>query len=243
MNPFESEVYLRERWSPDPGDRYYLHFTDLLVALKRLRVENLRSVLDFGCGGSPYRGLFSDALYLRADLPGRSGIDHEIRDGGVPSLASGAVESVLSSQVLEHVPSPEKYLRECHRVLVPGGRLILSTHGFFEEHACPTDYYRWTGDGLRLLLENNGFAVERVYKLTTQARFVAHFLQSYFYLLKTGRKDLAKLGIAVADRGLRRFLPSIHRWLDTQFAAHGVVEEPAPRHDLYLGLLVDAVKT
>ncbi len=62
-------------------------------------------------------------------------------------------------RVLEHVWDIDWYLRECHRLLVPGGWLILSTHGVWPYHPHPTDYRRWTGDGLQAELESRGLKV------------------------------------------------------------------------------------
>jgi SAM-dependent methyltransferase len=61
---------------------------------------------------------------------------------------------VVSFQVLEHVWDINWYLRECCRLLRPGGWLLLSTHGVWPYHPHLTDYRRWTGDGLRAELES-----------------------------------------------------------------------------------------
>src|ERR1700719_4618502 len=42
-------------------------------------------------------------------------------------LADSSVELVVSFETIEHVPSPATFLDECARILVPGGRLIVST--------------------------------------------------------------------------------------------------------------------
>ena len=41
-------------------------------------------------------------------------------------IGSRSVDLVVSLETLEHCPDPAYFLRELHRVLVPGGRLILS---------------------------------------------------------------------------------------------------------------------
>jgi SAM-dependent methyltransferase len=60
------------------------------------------------------------------------------------------------------VAEPRTYLDECHRVLRPGGRLLLSTHGIMTYHRDPDDYWRWTGAGLRREMERAGFEVLRM---------------------------------------------------------------------------------
>ena len=68
---------------------------------------------------------------------------------------------MLSTQVLEHVSDPRLYLAEAFRVLRPGGRMLLSTHGTFSYHPDPVDYWRWTCAGLRRIVVAEGFEVER----------------------------------------------------------------------------------
>jgi SAM-dependent methyltransferase len=73
-----------------------------------------------------------------------------------------AFDAVVSTQVLEHVADPALYLREANRVLKPGGRLLLSTHGTFPYHPDPDDYWRWTGAGLRKAVTDAGLHVVRL---------------------------------------------------------------------------------
>jgi hypothetical protein len=69
------EIYLQQRLHPGPGDDLYLHLSDLRLAMNRVADDKAMRVLDFGCGGSPYRSLFPAAEYLRADLPGTPQVD------------------------------------------------------------------------------------------------------------------------------------------------------------------------
>ncbi len=123
-----------------------------------------RRALDFGAGDSPYAQHFAarGIELLRADVgtprPGVVQIDEQ----GRTPLPEGFVHAVVSTQVLEHVADVQTYLREAHRVLAPDGLLYLSTHGAFILHRHPTDFRRWTVDGLRLELEAAGFVVENM---------------------------------------------------------------------------------
>jgi SAM-dependent methyltransferase len=121
-------------------------------------------VLDFGCGSRPYRALLERRFrrYVSADLPGNDAADLELGPASALPAGDGAFDCVFSSQVLEHVESPEAYLREAARVTRPGGSLILSTHGTWVYHPDPVDYWRWTRAGLVRIVEAAGFEVRRV---------------------------------------------------------------------------------
>ena len=81
------------------------------------------------------------------------------RSGGpieaIPA-ADASFDVVLCAQVLEHVDDPPRGIAELHRVLRPGGRVLLSTHGTMVYHPNPVDLWRWTGAGLERLFATNG---------------------------------------------------------------------------------------
>lgn len=100
-----------------------------------------------------------------------------ISDDGLLPLPDASVDLVLSTQVLEHAADPQVYVRECARVLRPGGKLLLSTHGVMFYHPDPEDYWRWTPAGLAVLLGDAGLIVTRqegVLGLTAAGLTLAH---------------------------------------------------------------------
>lgn len=135
------------------------------------------TVLDLGCGSSPYRGAFGAVEYLRADLGRVEGLDLVVGDDGSVPLPDDSVDLVLSTQVLEHTDDPQAYVEECARVLKPGGRMLLTTHGLMYYHPDPEDYWRWTPAGLELLLGRAGLDVRRlegIVGLTAAGLTLAH---------------------------------------------------------------------
>ena len=137
--------------------------------------------------------------------------------------------------MLYHVQNPMKYLHECYRVLKPGGYLVLTTHGTYEDHACPHDYWRWTVFGLQRIVEEAGFKVRAVKKATTGPR-AAVFLseREQWELNFTSHRlydGLLSFGIRVGRRlGSRR----LHEAADRSFPNHRVVDGNQDGHKLYL---------
>jgi SAM-dependent methyltransferase len=168
-----SADYDRQRHSPRPGDPFYVHLKDLASALEpRLRRAS-GSWLDFGSGSSPYRAFAPGVELLRADLPDHPEApapDFLIEPGRPCPAGDERFDGILSTQVLEHVPDPGFYLRDAHRMLRPGGELLLTTHGVWPEHRCPIDVGRWTAEGLRSEVAAAGFDVTEVVPLSCGVR-------------------------------------------------------------------------
>lgn len=123
-----------------------------------------QTLVDLGCGSMPYREIYEPLAghYIGVDLPENLGADLHISQSGQVPLDDASVDIVLSSQVLEHVPAPQVYLEEAYRLLKPGGLLFLSTHGYWMYHPDPTDFWRWTREGLRKEIEQAGFRIEHI---------------------------------------------------------------------------------
>jgi SAM-dependent methyltransferase len=155
-----------ERLYPPASSRIYWHLTRLRQEIERIIASYVASrakglLLDYGCGNMPYRRLFEDhvASYVGCDFPGNEIADRLLNSARELPFAAETADYVLSTQVLEHVDNPDSYLRECWRVLSTDGLLILSTHGVWQYHPDPTDYWRWTSQGLKRIVEDIGFTV------------------------------------------------------------------------------------
>lgn len=115
----------------------------------------------------------------------------------MPQVPSHHYDTVVCHQVLEHLPDPGRALAEFRRVLVPGGRLIVSAPHLSRLHELPHDYFRYTPNGLRVLLERAGFADAQVGTYGGPCSFLHHQLSFVFPGLVAGVPLLGTAAIAV----------------------------------------------
>lgn len=116
-------------------------------------------VLDAGSGdGERYKKFFNFDKYIKLDINQDSGADII---GSVEniSLESNSVDSVVSTQVLEHVKNPQKAVSEFYRVLKSEGYCLVTAPQLNELHEEPHDYFRFTKYGLEEIFNHAGFKI------------------------------------------------------------------------------------
>lgn len=69
---------------------------------------------------------------------------------------------IICNAVLEHVANPEEIMAEFARVLRDGGILYLGLPFLQPEHKDPTDFQRYTADGLIALAARHHFSAQKV---------------------------------------------------------------------------------
>jgi SAM-dependent methyltransferase len=135
----------------------------IIVALERARRHARGVLLDVGCGWFPFTGLFEGRVerYLGVDLRssrflGDRSPDAYARGEALP-FRDSSMDTVLSLSVLTYLPEPGTLIAEAHRVLKPGGTLLLEFSQMVPIHDEPHDYFRFTRYGAAYLLERAGF--------------------------------------------------------------------------------------
>ena len=103
------------------------------------------SILDLGCGPGHLPLLLCEAIdgatVLGVDLaasmielaeahrlrsPHRDRVSYQVADAkALGDLATGSFDAVVSNSLLHHIPEPSGFLRECARLVRPGGTLLV----------------------------------------------------------------------------------------------------------------------
>jgi SAM-dependent methyltransferase len=123
------------------------------------RVQLREPIVEFGSmqveAGQPndLRPLFAGRTFIGTDLRPGSGVDR-IEDLRALQFADGEVGTALCLDTLEHCADPIAAARELHRVVTgDGGICVISSVMLIGIHAYPSDYWRFTPEGFRVLLE------------------------------------------------------------------------------------------
>lgn len=158
------------------------------VAARHVRFlcEGLRPgarVLDVGCGRGVILGPLADRGFeahgVEANEAATRGVDPRaqvriatrLEDAG---YAEGSFDQVVIWHVLEHLRDPRATIEECHRILAPGGRLVVAVPNFGSWQArfggpgwfhldAPRHLHHFPIAALRSLVESCGFACGRAH--------------------------------------------------------------------------------
>ena len=133
-----------------------------------IRAHARGKLLDLGCGLVPYYGVYGDRVQgcvcvdWPATLHDNPHLDaHVDLNTGLP-FRDAQFDTVLLSDVLEHIARPEPLMKEIARTLKPGGRVLVFVPFFYGLHEQPHDYYRYTEHALRRFCDVAGLAVEHL---------------------------------------------------------------------------------
>ena len=145
-------------------------------------------VLNSGAGRRDISSFIEGELInqdIRWENEDRSNIQIYSSADSIP-VEDACFDTVLSIAVLEHVRNPIAVVAEYLRVLRPGGYVVATVPFLQPEHKIPTDFQRWTRDGLEVLFRDAGFRDEEIRPAFT----VYHTLHWILYEATTLKRGL-----------------------------------------------------
>lgn len=145
----------------------YIGIVYIEPVMREVKSQVRGIMLDVGCGERRYELIFKDSVdaYIGLDWP-------DVLDRARPDIIGDAmnipfrdasVDAILATELMEHLSSPQIFLKEVARVLRENGTLILSVPFMEPLHEEPRDYYRFTPYSLRILFEQQGFTIKQLW--------------------------------------------------------------------------------
>lgn len=148
------------------------------------------NLLDLGCGKAPLLGFYNkycshiELADWENSLHQNSYIDHIIDLTQPLPLQSNCYDSIILSDVLEHIPNPESLFNELYRIMANNGILLFNVPFIYWIHEMPYDYYRYTNYALTKFASSSGFKIEVIEPLGGTIEVIADILSKSISLLK-----------------------------------------------------------
>lgn len=216
--------YTLEKLISEDGEREHI-LLELEAIRKAYGIQNC-SVLELGCGNGRNLRIFGqdnkiagvDGLADAVEHGRSQGLDFRVHDLNLPLTdPSASYDWILLLDVLEHLDKPEVCLREAHRLLRPGGHLIVNVPNHFTLSARirillgagidAAGYFPaaedWNYPHLRFFRRES---IESLLSRVGFAQFDARFER--FAAVPFGR-ELRALGMSAALAGLARWRPNV----------------------------------
>lgn len=175
-------------------------------------------LLDLGCGNQPFLpwyGPLADEVVAAdaAPIPGVTVVDLA---GPLP-FPDASFDTVLCTQVLEHVDNVEVAMAEIARVLRPGGHALVTVPFLYPTHEAPYDFQRFTHHGLAGLARRHGLLVLDVGAQGGPVLMVTHYaVLAVSQALTAVARALGPLGFLADNRLVRLLLAAPQEALRTQ---------------------------
>ncbi|MBD3373794.1 methyltransferase domain-containing protein [candidate division KSB1 bacterium] len=183
--------------------------------------EYVKGVLiDLGCGNAPLYVLYryyADEIIcvdwqksthdtIHADL--FCDLNSEI------ALADQSADTILCTDVIEHLYHPHKLFSEISRILIPGGKAIIGTPFLYWLHEEPHDYFRYSPFILKHLCDQHQLKIIRLEAYGGSIHVFLDMIVKHFSFSKVCSKIIAWLcrmilyvpGIAkLSDKTAKKF--------------------------------------
>jgi SAM-dependent methyltransferase len=132
---------------------------------KALQAYARGRLLDLGCGKVPlyaaYRNLVDEVVCVdwNQSLHGGKHVDMFCDLNEDLDLERESFDTVVLSDVLEHIRKPEQLMVRIHGLLRDGGSVVVGVPFFYCLHEEPHDFFRYTRFALRSIAEESGYEV------------------------------------------------------------------------------------
>lgn len=184
------------------SNAFYLNWYQLGKSIQQTKKSAKGICIDIGAGCAPYYSMLVDEVdeYIITDYaPTHTSMFKDDKTSFVEAdilnlpFKENYADTVLLTQVLEHVVDPHKALDEVRRVLKEDGILMISVPFIYQAHALPHDYWRFSEYGLRQLLETYNFEILEFYYQGYIGTTVMSIFNGFLWEVSSRKKSFRNL--------------------------------------------------
>ena len=164
------------------------------------------AVLDLGCGRAPLYGVYRDFAETVTCVDW-AGSPHDLRHADVLCdlnepipLPTASFDTIIFSDVMEHLYRPQHAMLEIRRLLRPGGKLLMNVPFLYWIHEQPHDFYRYTQFALERMIGDAGLEVLELHELGGAPEVLADLIAK------------VSMGIRVVGPALATSVQSLGGW-------------------------------
>jgi SAM-dependent methyltransferase len=203
-------------------DRKYLSIgsrllADLTVAeyFKNIPLYANGILADLGCGNVPlydiYKPYVKEVVCIDWDntIHENGFLDYRCDLNSELPLDEQSLDTVVLSDVLEHIADPKILLHRVNRAMKNGGVIMMNVPFAYWLHEEPYDYYRYTEHGLQHLLGQSGFRTVKIIPLGSFFEIIADLICKF--VIRKPIFAATIVGIVQSGQKLLRGLHSLNK--------------------------------
>ena len=164
------------------------------IALRKYAHGNL---LDLGCGAAPlygfYRKFVDNNICVDWNNSPHSSryIDFACDLNQALPFQENSFDTIILSDVLEHIRKPYSLLKEISRILTPKGKILINVPFYYWLHEEPHDYFRYTRYALETMTEEANLKIIELYPMGGSPEILADLLAKNIHSIRAVGKPLA----------------------------------------------------
>jgi 2-polyprenyl-3-methyl-5-hydroxy-6-metoxy-1,4-benzoquinol methylase len=156
-------------------------------------------LVDLGCGKVPLYGAYKtyidtvtcvdwgNSVHVNPHVDVQTSLSERL------PFSNGQFDTIILSDVLEHIAEPGMLWDEMIRILAPGGHLLMNVPFLYSIHESPFDYYRYTSFALRRFAEMRGMTVIALESVGGGLEVLADTLAKHFQIIPLVGPLMARL--------------------------------------------------
>ena len=155
------------------------------IYYKNLKNHAKGKLLDLGCGKVPLYGVYQEYITDNVcvdwenTLHKNEYLDFECDLTQKLPFEDRVFDTIILSDVLEHIPSPPKLWQEMARILTKNGKIIMNVPFFYCLHERPHDYYRYTEFALQRFVEDSNLKLVQLESIGGVPEILADILAKH----------------------------------------------------------------